>query len=209
MPVSAFEKLPEEKRNRILRYGIHEFSMKPYPEVNTDAITKSCGISKGILFHYFGSKKKFYLYCVEQALKKLITDVPEPDAGDFYGIIFGSMDEKLSRCRDYPDETRLVNMAARETSSEVMHELAGVLLPYMAKVRANSARTMARAAGKLRLKPGNREKAIEALSLYVQALVNRYLTEYREKLDAFFQRSETIKAEMREYIDFMLDGIQG
>lgn len=208
MSISAFERLPAEKRDRILQRGINEFSKKSYSEASTDEITKSCGISKGILFHYFKSKKQFYLFCVEQALKRLISDTHESADEDFYDILFESMDEKLNQCRIYADEARLVNMAARETNGEVMNDVASVLLSYRARVKTDTVKAMARAAGKLRLKPENREKAIAALSLYVQALINRYLSEYREKPDEFFQKSEEIKAEMREYIDFMLHGIE-
>ncbi|MCI5481154.1 MAG: TetR/AcrR family transcriptional regulator, partial [Lachnospiraceae bacterium] len=67
MSFEAYEKITEEKRNRILSTGIKEFSGKSYKDVSTDHITKACGISKGLLFHYFGSKREFYFYCLEKA----------------------------------------------------------------------------------------------------------------------------------------------
>ena len=57
MSFETFEKLPTEKKEYILSTGIKEFSQKSYKDVSTDIITQKCHISKGILFHYFGSKK--------------------------------------------------------------------------------------------------------------------------------------------------------
>ena len=69
MSFESFEKLPGEKKDKILSAGIREFSQKSYNDAGTDRITEQCQISKGILFHYFGSKKKFYLYCLEKSME--------------------------------------------------------------------------------------------------------------------------------------------
>ncbi len=50
-----------EKRQRIINAAIDEF-MKGYCKANTDIIVNNAGISKGLLFHYFGTKKKLTEY---------------------------------------------------------------------------------------------------------------------------------------------------
>lgn len=67
MSIDSFEKISDEKKAVIIQSGIAEFSKKSYMDASTDEITINCGISKGLLFHYFGNKKNFYLYCLEQA----------------------------------------------------------------------------------------------------------------------------------------------
>ena len=98
MSMETFEKLPADKKELILSTGIKEFSQKSYKDVSTDVITGKCGISKGILFHYFGSKKKYYLYCLEQCLERLTEKTEETAGSDFYEILFESMNRKLSVC---------------------------------------------------------------------------------------------------------------
>ncbi|HAZ05289.1 MAG TPA: TetR/AcrR family transcriptional regulator, partial [Acetobacterium sp.] len=93
MASESFEKISDEKQVAIIQSGITEFSKKSYMDASTDEITKSCGISKGLLFHYFGNKKNFYLYCLEVALKRLLTDIPTPDQTGFYEMIFSYADE--------------------------------------------------------------------------------------------------------------------
>lgn len=53
----AFEKQPQAKKDLILKVAIEEFVKNGYEKASTDIITSRAGISKGILFHYFKSKK--------------------------------------------------------------------------------------------------------------------------------------------------------
>lgn len=204
---SSFINLPDHRKSSILQSGITEFSKKSYSDANTDEITKNCGISKGLLFHYFGSKREFYFYCLEQALARLTTDTPQPCSSDFYGIIFYVMDEKFRLCREFAAEMRFVNMAAREMKRDVYEQKTRVLAGYIAQSRANSARIMALAIATLKLKTHNVCKVTEALSLYVSALINNYLEIYRERPDEFIAQADTIKLELREYLEFVLRGV--
>jgi len=47
---------------------IEEFSQNSYDNASTNSIVKKAGISKGILFHYFGSKRDLYLYVFDYVL---------------------------------------------------------------------------------------------------------------------------------------------
>lgn len=203
----TFEKLAEDKKNAIIKSGISEFSKKSYSEASTDIITRSCGISKGILFHYFESKIGCYIYCLEQALERLITELPEPEVSDFYQIIFYSMEEKFNVCRKFSEEMRFVNMAARETNSQVFEQKNKLLIKYMMITRQKSAKVMANAVAVLNLKNLNIEKVTTALTIYIEAIIKKYLEIYKETPDCFFEQLEKIKLEIREYIDFMLYGL--
>jgi AcrR family transcriptional regulator len=48
-----------EKRDRVINAAMKEFN-KGFKEAHTDAIVREAGISKGLLFHYFGSKESLY-----------------------------------------------------------------------------------------------------------------------------------------------------
>ena len=203
----SFLNLPEEKRSAIEKSGIAEFSRKSYADASTDEITRASGISKGLLFHYFGSKVAFYLYCLTLALDRLTTITPGPDGDDFYGIIFASLDGKLRLAREYPNEMRLVNMASREASGAVAEAKNTLFIKYHQATASASAKTMARAMACLPLKDPADQKATEALSLYTGAIINRYMIEYRDKPDAFVLEADAIKAEVRRLIGYMLYGV--
>lgn len=68
--------MEEEKRQRILSAAMDEFS-KGYKSASTDEIVRQAGISKGLLFHYFGTKKGLYVFLIEYALDQLVHEYAE------------------------------------------------------------------------------------------------------------------------------------
>lgn len=52
----------EVKRERIINSALKEFSENTFEKASTNAIVKDADVSKGTLFHYFGSKEKLYNY---------------------------------------------------------------------------------------------------------------------------------------------------
>ena len=208
MSFETFEKLPKDKKEYILSTGIKEFSQKSYKDVSTDIITQKCHISKGILFHYFGSKKKYYLYCLEKSLERLTTKEDTVVGDDFYGILFVSMNRKLAICMQYKDEMHMVNMASHDASVEIAQEKTEIFRRYMVGVRAESVQTLRRAIATLDFKSEERSQVtVEGLHIYINAVLNKYLMQYQQTPDEFFENSEKIKAELKAYLDVMLYGI--
>lgn len=72
---SVFEKLKEEKKNRIIEMAIKEFSEKGYDGANTNNIAALSGIAVGSLFKYFRSKHDLFLYIVEVGANELETKI--------------------------------------------------------------------------------------------------------------------------------------
>lgn len=68
----------DSKRAAILNSAITEFC-KGYEESSTYAIIKAAGVSKGLLFHHFGTKKDLFLQTYDYAIKIVMTE--------FYGLI--------------------------------------------------------------------------------------------------------------------------
>ena len=209
MAFEAFEKLSDDKKELILSAGMKEFSQKPYKEASTDSITKACGISKGLLFHYFGSKKAFYFYCLESAMEKLTAQAQsKEEANDFYDILFSSMDQKFALCIHYYDEMHMVNMASRDAATEIAQHKAEMMQKYAIQIKMKSAETIRRALQTLNFKHDeNLQMTVEGISLYINAVLNKYLIQYQTTPDAFFQNRDAIKSEMKQYLDMMLFGI--
>jgi len=61
--IHKFEKLEEGKRNRIVNAAMKEFRYG-YKKATMDIVVKDAGISKGLLFHYFGTKEQLYAYLI-------------------------------------------------------------------------------------------------------------------------------------------------
>lgn len=67
----TFENLEQSRKERILQVCIEEFARNGYEKASTNTIVKRLGISKGLLFLYFKSKKNLFLYLVEHISKSL------------------------------------------------------------------------------------------------------------------------------------------
>lgn len=66
-------KLDIEKRDRIINSAMKEFSINTFDKASTNVIVEEAGISKGLLFHYFGTKEKLYKY-LEYFSIKILTE---------------------------------------------------------------------------------------------------------------------------------------
>lgn len=86
-----FESLPEEKQRKIINAAYKVFSTYGYKKASTNEIIEEAGISKGLLFHYFKSKKGLYEYIYELSLE-LLKD-------ELYGKIDTSEPDVLKRIR--------------------------------------------------------------------------------------------------------------
>jgi AcrR family transcriptional regulator len=68
----------EERRRQLVALGHQLFSSRTYDEVSIDELAKAAGISKGLLYHYFPTKRDFYIATVREAAQQLLdrTDTP-------------------------------------------------------------------------------------------------------------------------------------
>jgi AcrR family transcriptional regulator len=68
----------DERRNQLIELGLTLFSERAYDEVSIDDIAREAGVSKGLLYHYFGGKRDFYVACV-RAARDLLLERTQPD----------------------------------------------------------------------------------------------------------------------------------
>jgi AcrR family transcriptional regulator len=62
----------EERRRQLVELGSKLFSARTYDEVSIDELARAAGISKGLLYHYFPTKRDFYVATVRDAAKDLL-----------------------------------------------------------------------------------------------------------------------------------------
>ena len=64
----------DERRAQLLSLGCKIFSENAYDEVSINAIAEAAGISKGLLYHYFPTKRDFYVAALRETAKQLIAE---------------------------------------------------------------------------------------------------------------------------------------
>src|SRR5437588_11511900 len=69
-----------ERRRQLVELGLEMLSSEPRELVALDRISEVAGISRGLLFHYFPTKRDFHVAVVEAACDRLLART-EPDTG--------------------------------------------------------------------------------------------------------------------------------
>jgi AcrR family transcriptional regulator len=70
---------PDARRDQILRVAARLFGTRPYSEVSISDIAGEAGTARGLLHHYFGSKRELYLEVVRVAARAPLGSEP-PEA---------------------------------------------------------------------------------------------------------------------------------
>ncbi len=71
---------PDARRAEILDAALRIYAERPYADVSTSELAREAGVARGLLNHYFGTKRGLYL----EALGVLLT-IPEAAAADLPG----------------------------------------------------------------------------------------------------------------------------
>ena len=85
---------PDARREQILDCATRLFGERPYAAVSTTDIAREAGVARGLLNHYFGTKRDLYLEVVRKLVT--ITDVPGADVA-----IRGPLRTRVERSVDW------------------------------------------------------------------------------------------------------------
>ena len=64
----------DARREAFLATGLAVFSARSYDEVSIDDLAAAAGVSKGLLYHYFPTKRDFYVAALRKAADQLLDE---------------------------------------------------------------------------------------------------------------------------------------
>jgi AcrR family transcriptional regulator len=73
---------PEQRRSQLLDLGVRLLATRSLDELSIDLLAEEAGISRGLLYHYFGNKHAFHEAVVRHAADDLIAQTAPPADGD-------------------------------------------------------------------------------------------------------------------------------
>jgi AcrR family transcriptional regulator len=79
LPESRIRLDVEERRTQLVELGLEHFGERAYDDVSIDAIAAAAGISKGLLYHYFPTKRAYYAATVREAAARLVESTRTPE----------------------------------------------------------------------------------------------------------------------------------
>lgn len=73
---------PESRREQLLELGTQLLSTRTLDELSIEVLAEEAGISRGLLYHYFGNKQDFHLAVVRRAVEQLVAITAPRDIED-------------------------------------------------------------------------------------------------------------------------------
>lgn len=122
-------RMDEGKLARVVRASIEEFARGGYDAASTNAIVEQAGISKGLLFHYFGSKRELFLKVFEQCTAQtweLVRAAVSQSPGDVFQRLTALTMAKLQIARGDPAMMKFLARAVESPPPELKAEVRAV-----------------------------------------------------------------------------------
>jgi len=73
---------PESRREQLLELGTRLLSTRALDEISIELLAEEAGISRGLLYHYFGNKQEFHIAVVRRAVEDLYAITAPRDIDD-------------------------------------------------------------------------------------------------------------------------------
>jgi AcrR family transcriptional regulator len=83
---------PDERREEILACAMRLFAEQPYATVSTTELAKQAGVARGLINHYFGTKRELYLEVVRRMVTIPRFAVDQLPAGSLETRVAASVD---------------------------------------------------------------------------------------------------------------------
>jgi AcrR family transcriptional regulator len=123
----------DERRRQLLEAGARVFTERSYDDASMAEVARAAGISKGLLYHYFPSKRDLFVATLEAAAAEL-REITQPDpALPIPEQLVTVLDAYLSWIEDHADS--YVKLLESATGSDDVRS-------YMAQMRGNTVERM-------------------------------------------------------------------
>ena len=116
-----FFDLKKDKQDRILNGALKIFALNGYKNGSTDVIVKEAGISKGLLFHYFGTKQELYRFLHDYSIRFLQLEIRSNVSAtetDYFTIWRQILASEESIMEQYPYMIAFLESAETETDPD-------------------------------------------------------------------------------------------
>lgn len=110
---------PDERRTQLLDLGQELFASAPYDEVHIERVAELAGVSRGLLYHYFPTKRSFFAALVRRGTAALaLATETSPDQPPMQQLVLG-VERYLEHVREHPHATRAFHRGIASGDVEV------------------------------------------------------------------------------------------
>lgn len=193
-----FFDLAREKQDRMINGAIEVFAKNGYKHSATDDMVKAVGVSKGLWFHYFGSKEGIYIFVYDYSVKYMMLElsaVVDERVTDYFEMVRQIEQVKMRVRKTYPYMPEFLRQAEYESDAAVTQKTAQVRQVYRERMESLFKNTeIENVSDRAR-----RERIKKMLTYSIEGIA-------REKQGT---DSDAVYREIRTYIDLMRDMSRG
>lgn len=204
----AFDNLSEEKKNKIINACLEEFAENGYDKASTNAIVNRAGISKGLLFHYFGNKRNIYLYLLDFTIKHFMDRFYEEDtqpSKDIFEKFIKSGMIKIKIAFEAPLMYKLIMEAFVDTPKGMEDEITARYQKIYAQTMPDFFENIDYSKFRDDI---DKMKAIEFISLCLDSLYRKYVNMAKGRASKLsIEETEAMVKEQYEFVDMIKNGI--
>lgn len=206
--LDEFDRLPQDKRGKVLEASIKEFAEKGYTNASTNAIVREAGVSKGLLFHYFRSKRDLYLaaldYCLNVQMDYFLQNARLPYPSDVIERVIEWGALKLEMVYRFPLMHRLLLNALLEMPSEVRSEVE----KRFGAITQRSWQLFLQGVDLSQLRDGiDKRKAVELLVVAMEGLQRKYVDQYKDRPGDLIAGADKVLEEVKQYMEILKYGL--
>ncbi|MGL6233709.1 MAG: TetR/AcrR family transcriptional regulator [Segniliparus sp.] len=118
------------RREELIRVGLQLFTGRPFDEVSMEDVAKAAGVSAGLVYHYFGSRRAFAMEVVQHK-SLMLFELTEPDPGaSVVEQLFTSLEKYIDFAETHRDGYLDVHRGPNSTVPEVRAINAAALLAH-------------------------------------------------------------------------------
>lgn len=203
-----FDKLPEGKKFKILQACVDEFAEHGYREASTNKIVKKAGISKGILFHYFGSKRNLYLYILEYAVRQFIEALyPELDnlPSDIFDRLMELSIKKIKVSYENSKIFKIIMFAYLDTPLDIKKDIEKVYT----KLYSQFIPKLLEGIDTSKFRKGiDAQKVMKVIMISLDGLSNKYINELKKAgPENNLNKMKEVVDEIKEYLEMLKYGV--
>jgi AcrR family transcriptional regulator len=212
MDYEVLSKLPEDKKQKIIKVSMEEFSRNGYGGTSTNVITTRAGISKGLLFHYFTSKKELFLFLASMVFDDFIEQI-KGEQKDITGYSLPENVKKLFLSKagyfaGHELEFVFLTKALQDNHQEVIEEVRKISMDMYNLLLSQRLEIVKRSIAIDKLRDDiSFDTAMECIMLSLDALTTKFLNLYRNKKADLIEHPEPILSITDIYLDILCNGI--
>jgi AcrR family transcriptional regulator len=198
----TFDKISDEKRDRILDAAITEFSKRGFNAANINVIAKNAEISIGSMYNYFASKEDLYLTLIDYGYQLLESVISRIDLTE--GNIFDKFEKLLRAAQEYARRYPEINQIYLDISTEGLSHLSDKLSRKMETISAIYYRSLIDQAKKEGLAADDTDTHVAAFCIdnIIMMLQFSYASQYYKERMRIFAGDISVKND-----DVIIEGI--